>query len=333
MPQVWKNAQYEPSLRVPFIVSGGSVAARALPRGTAVDAVTSLLDLYPSLLWMARIPQPTQPQLSGSSLAPFLGGGGDLSRRKDYAVSQYHSNLGNTGTFCIVWRNYKYIAFGHGFRRIYGSGEYVPQLFDLEADPGEMYNLAHERPDLALYLDVKLRGELASGFNALSSSGDYHEIDVAVKRSQQALYRRFYLDEARLDIQVERLRKCDELKKSLALKGASLLALDPEAELPCAANDEEPLRQRNRDEKLKADPTWQEDQQHQRSPIDQKLEATMESGAAQQSEHIQSTSAVQHVPPPKTEEQAKLWRLFSRAYTGFDEIDWLKVAAWEQDVP
>ena len=45
----------------------------------------------------------------------------DALRARRYVVSQYHSNMGNTGAFCIVHETYKYIAFGHGFNRTFGG--------------------------------------------------------------------------------------------------------------------------------------------------------------------------------------------------------------------
>lgn len=53
--QIWKNSLYEPSSRVPMIVSGGAVAAAQLPRGKIVTDLVSLLDVYPTLLEWASI--------------------------------------------------------------------------------------------------------------------------------------------------------------------------------------------------------------------------------------------------------------------------------------
>ena len=114
-----------------------------------------------------------------------------------------HSNMGNTGAFCLVFGRHKYIAFGHGFNATFGG--YDPQLFDVHADPDEMDNLAPSQTDLVASLDALLRSELASGFNALSATGDYREIDVYVKRQQQLLYQHFFQNTSRLQIQYDRL--------------------------------------------------------------------------------------------------------------------------------
>ena len=244
--QVWKNSHYEPSLRVPLIVSGGAVAGRNLPRGRVVSNITSLLDVFPTLLDWAQLPQPAAGQLSGSSLAPFLGAtrrrgaGAEDDARRSYAVSQYHSNMGNTGAFCIVEAGLKLVVFGHAFNETFGA--YAPQLFDLVADPSEATNLAPSRPDDVRRLEALLRAELASGFNALSPSGDYEAIDAYVKRQQQQLYRRFFLDPTRVDAQFERLRRCEATLSRAASQGAGALAWalarEPDLEEVCGANRE-----------------------------------------------------------------------------------------------
>ena len=215
--QVWKNAHYEASARVPLIISGGAHVGAGLPRGTLVTNLTSLLDVYPTLLSMGRLQQPAAGMLAGASLSPFLGlaDAAALPPRKPYVVSQYHSNMGNTGAFCIVHGRYKYIAFGHGFNATYGG--YAAQLFDVVADPEELNDLARAKPELIDSLDALLRSELASGFNALSQTGDYREIDVHVKTQQQTLYRRFFLNASRLQRQYERL--CVPARLELSVHG------------------------------------------------------------------------------------------------------------------
>ena len=158
--QVWKNAHYEASARVPLIIGGGARAAPRLPRGTTVSNLTSLLDVYPTLLSMAGLQQPAAGMLAGSSLSPFLGlpDAGSLPPRKPYVVSQYHSNMGNTGAFCIVHGQYKYIAFGSGFNATFGG--YEPQLFDVAADPEELVDLSRTQPAVVASLDRLLRSEV-----------------------------------------------------------------------------------------------------------------------------------------------------------------------------
>ena len=197
------------------------------------------MQVYPTLLSVAGLAQPAAGLLAGGSLSPWLGLA-DASRlppRKPYAVSQYHSNMGNTGAFCIVHGKHKYITFGHGFNQTYGA--YGDQLFDLEADPNELHNLASTRPSTVAALDAMLRAELASGFNALSRTGDPYEIDVYVKRQQQQLYHKFFLSGTQLERRHAELRACEAARA--ALSTAAFIDADPELEGPCAASLDAPL--------------------------------------------------------------------------------------------
>lgn len=190
--QCLKNSHYEGSLRVPMIIGGGIVYG-ARPEKVVFNT-TSLLDIYPTLLDMARFKQPENGSLSGGSLAPFLGESrGTLFElpRKQCAVSQYHSTFSNTGSFAIICGRYKYITFGHNSPLYSKRAGYVAQLFDLDADPDEVQNIAATQPDTVHWLDSALRRELASGTNALSPDGDYNEIDRYVKRHQRQEYLHF----------------------------------------------------------------------------------------------------------------------------------------------
>ena len=89
-------------------------------------------------------------------------------------------------------------------------------------------------PKVAESLDKMLRTELTSGFNALSATGDYLEIDVFAKAQQQALYRRFYLDEAQLNQRYDDLLACEVARANLTI--AEFVHADPELEAPCAAD-------------------------------------------------------------------------------------------------
>lgn len=237
--QVWKNAHYEASARVPLIVSGGERAGAALPRGRVVTNLTSLLDVYPTLLSMAQLPQPAAGALAGASLSPFLRlpDAATIAPRKVYVASQYHSNMGNTGAFMLRQGDYKYIAFGHGFNGTFGG--YAPQLFDVATDPEELHDLAASQPHLVATFDATLRAELASGDNALSTTGDYREIDVFVKAQQQQLYRRFFADgAANLARQFGRLVQCEADRARQPV--AEFLRTDPELERPCANSLSQP---------------------------------------------------------------------------------------------
>jgi arylsulfatase K len=186
--QVWKNSMYEASSRVPMVVSGPGIAA-----GKVVESLTSLLDVFPTLLSLAGVPLQDMPSyLDGHSLMPLMsttattgpttGIVGYPANRS--VVSQYHSNMGNTGSFMLRSGKYKYIAFGHGLPEIFAPSKYTAQLFDVIADPNEMHDLAATAPPALLAsLDAELRAVV-----------DYETVDKAVKVNDQGLYRQYFRD-------------------------------------------------------------------------------------------------------------------------------------------
>lgn len=170
--QVWKNSMYEASERVPMIVAGPGVK-----KGSVVTSLTSLLDVYPTLVEMAGGTPPAY--LSGKSLFPLLS---EPTNGTDRAVvSQYHSNMGNTGSFMIRYKNWKYIAFGNAIPSIFK--DYKPQLFDVDNDPRELQDVAQAQPDVVAMLDGMLKKVV-----------DYQEVDKSVKDNDRELYKEYFVE-------------------------------------------------------------------------------------------------------------------------------------------
>eukprot|EP00937_MAST-01D_sp_MAST-1D-sp2_P001599 g1599.t1 len=188
--QQLKNSMYEGSSRVPMIVAGPG-----LRRGEVVQNLTSLLDVVPTLLEMAAGVPPTPgrdaPPLAGHSLFPLMSASGVTGAPApvypaDRAVaSQYHSNMGNTGAYMLRWRQWKYVAFGHTFDQFSVRNGYTAQLFDVEADPQELHDVAAEpgNKQLVAVLDARLRAEL----------GDYDAIDAEVMRNDRFVYDNYFV--------------------------------------------------------------------------------------------------------------------------------------------
>ena len=122
----YKQTFFENSARVPLIVSGPGV------RAARHDAVTSLVDLFPTLLDFAsdgKRPELAGP-IHGESWMPLLGASG--TRRSDAAISEY-SDMGVCAP-CRMIRvgSLKYVHT-HGHPAL---------LFDLSSDPRELRNLS-----------------------------------------------------------------------------------------------------------------------------------------------------------------------------------------------
>ena len=169
--QFYKQVAYDASSRVPLIIhlppstqSNTSAEDKSSPTLSAVATnklvtqPTSHIDLFPTIMDLARVPNEMRPDaLQGESLLPFLVPITDVvesrrrrhldhnagtapavvvPRKRPFVVNQFHGCDIAMSWFSIIdERHYKYTVFGTG-------EEHRPQLFDLLADPGEDADLA-----------------------------------------------------------------------------------------------------------------------------------------------------------------------------------------------
>jgi arylsulfatase A len=125
--------------RVPFIASW---LGRAL--GFVDDTPRSLLDITPTLCALAGVAPP--PNLDGQDMSSLLRDGDTTPRGPVYLFYNEYLNAMRSGKWKLHYR------YGTDTRT------YMPQLFDLDADPREAFNLAERYPDI---VDQLLPGLLA----------------------------------------------------------------------------------------------------------------------------------------------------------------------------
>ncbi|GAB4324145.1 MAG: sulfatase [Promethearchaeota archaeon] len=153
-----KRFAYEESLRMPLVVR----YPRDVAPGTAVCEMVLNVDFPATFLDLAGLPVPDHYQ--GRSFVPLLRGQVPADWRRSFYY-RYWTN----GTFHRVWAHYalrteryKLIYFYCDPMGLQGAEEdpHDPfwELFDLEADPYELYNLAGEPASAATLL--RLRAEL-----------------------------------------------------------------------------------------------------------------------------------------------------------------------------
>lgn len=119
-----KSTMYEESVAVPLILAGTDV-----PVGKVLSTPASLVDIYPTLI--DAFGGPSDETLPGRSLL-HLCHGPALPER--LAFSEYHAAGAATGAFMVRRGRYKYVHYV----------DMPPQLFDLETDPEELTDLAHD---------------------------------------------------------------------------------------------------------------------------------------------------------------------------------------------
>ncbi len=121
-----KHTLWERTSNVPFIWAGPRIA-----QGKVSDVSVSLIDMYPTLVEMCKLPLPHQ-RLEGTSIAKTLA---HPEEAKDRNIFLPHMN---PGEYAVVNCDWRYISYGD-------SDE---ELYDVRQDPNEWDNLA-SNPDFA----------------------------------------------------------------------------------------------------------------------------------------------------------------------------------------
>ncbi|MGD8330224.1 MAG: sulfatase [Acidobacteriota bacterium] len=165
-----KGWLYEGGIRAPLIIKWPGVTdiAGARPQAQATDgargegeptrrggtaftidvAVTSM-DLYPTLLDMAGLPQRPQQHVDGVSLAPLLRGAAGVEREALFWHFPHYHGSANRPSGAVRIGDYKLIQW-------FEDGKV--ELYDLANDPGEQYDLVEREPQEA----ARLRDALGS---------------------------------------------------------------------------------------------------------------------------------------------------------------------------
>lgn len=159
---VWgKSTMYEESAAIPFIIAGEGIPAAKVSR-----TPVSLVDLFPTALEVVGLRQrKPRDELPGRSLIELANACDDPER---VAFSEYHGMGSTSGAFMVRCGRYKFVYYT----------KYAPQLFDLEADPDELDDLA-ESPEHA-----RVRADCEQKLRAIC---DPDAVDAKVRRRQAEL--------------------------------------------------------------------------------------------------------------------------------------------------
>ena len=159
-----KSTLYEESAGVPLIMAGPDV-----PAGRVVAAPVSHIDCAPTILEAVGLP----PRVGGRALpgaSLFALATGEISQRP--VISEYHAIGSLAGAFMLRFGKWKYCHY-------VGA---PPQLFDLDADPEELIDIAG---------DPRFAATLAEGERLLRAALDPEATDARAKRRQAELLAQF----------------------------------------------------------------------------------------------------------------------------------------------
>lgn len=159
-----KSTLYQESAAVPMLIAGPG-----LPRGVC-DTPVDLLDLFPTILQGAGVdPAPHMDDRPGRSLLELARAPAEQDR---VIFSEYHAAGSNTAGFMLRkgrWKYHHYVRFR-------------PELFDLQADPEELYDLAQDSARAAVLRDMEAE---------LRRICDPEAVDALAKEDQRAMIERF----------------------------------------------------------------------------------------------------------------------------------------------
>ncbi len=133
-----KGKLYEGGIRVPLFARWPA----GLPSGAVFSEVVQGMDLFPTLLGAAGLPEEARADgVEGVDLLPFVHG---RRRSAPHPVA--------------FWAFKGWTATRRGdLKLVTGAGDTVRELFDLAKDPSEVRNLSEERPDVVSELDAANR--------------------------------------------------------------------------------------------------------------------------------------------------------------------------------
>jgi len=140
-----KFETYEGGMRMPFVAQ---YPGRIKP-GTVCSHPAAFTDLLPTIVNMAGLPQPTDRCIDGQDIWTLFEGGALTEPHPIY----YYMGPDLNAVRLNQWK--LHVAFRQGGTR---STSEMPQLFDLEKDPQENYNLADRHQDVVAKLKSLMIG-------------------------------------------------------------------------------------------------------------------------------------------------------------------------------
>ncbi len=150
----WKGSPWEGGMRVPCIMR----LPGRIPAGRVSDALSSTLDVLPTLAKLAGGAAPSDRIIDGRDLWPLMTATGPSPREVFYYYFLGHLHAVRSGTWKL------HVARRDGRGR--ASKSIAPELYDLKMDISEMHDVADRHPDVVerlLALAEQARADLGDG--------------------------------------------------------------------------------------------------------------------------------------------------------------------------
>jgi arylsulfatase A-like enzyme len=159
---------YDGGHRVPCFVRwpGGN-----LRKPGDVAELTTVQDLFPTLLDLCGVGKPGKAAFDGVSLAKLLRGEADAPADRMVVVqfSRMNAPAPRKGDACVLWGRWRLVADS--------------ELFDLAADPGQKVNVIERHPDVA----AKMRAHYEKWWAGVSPKVNDHEAIVVGSDAENPL--------------------------------------------------------------------------------------------------------------------------------------------------
>jgi arylsulfatase A-like enzyme len=145
-----KGTTYEGGVRVPAIIRW---PGRIAPGQVFADLATAM-DLLPTILSASGVAIPDDRTLDGESLLPWLAGEAPLTPPSDRVFFYFRGGI-LEGVREGKWKC-RLSRQTDSLELIPEGTEMVPELYDLELDPSERYNVASQHPDVVARLRARM---------------------------------------------------------------------------------------------------------------------------------------------------------------------------------
>lgn len=177
-----KDLFHNPSVKIPMIIADPRAEAD-VSRGSVCDALVESIDLVATFVEAAGGEVPSHI-VEGRSLLPWLRG--ETPRWRDFVISEYdYSVTPMSGALGLDSRDARlFMIFDGRHKLMHAEGGFRPMLFDLEADPDEVDDLA-KRPGSEPVI-AGLYDKLGVWGRRMSQRVTRSEADIAGMRGRSA---------------------------------------------------------------------------------------------------------------------------------------------------